>query len=506
LAPNLFKKIPNSFRLNAERFVQFCTNNLSTLSELAILTGVVALACFGHYSFVIGYVTCHFYHFLDRKGLVPYAISAFVEKYLPAITVSYVFYLNPGFFTGLNFCILMSQYLSTIAICKKVGRKILEFPIFGIHYLLKHFYDGLICGYPDSQKLRAHQKNMSFDHMKEVLLETDAEKFILCSEGLAIPSFLESNLENDQDLSKLEALFDSIDWASKQKLIISKFKADDRFADLVLQQGISKERIPSLSDAEWLQVFAKMETTPQDFLKKNFVHFISVCQKKLKFASAGSKSTLNDVIEKMYKINAYVLDIQKKGHFMEVEDLLLKLAVEAGEYCNLGYTRAVNEIIDQITNIAQIDDESPFESKLLVELEKIRKEVIQLSLSSVSGVVQDIHIYNQVEYQFLGFIPLKYKPTLFQFLIAHTFPYYNRALMMEVYRLFIEMQFEERMKSAHIITHLTSLIQESTVLKEDQKEHIMDLLTQGDEIPFDEIQKRANQLLLCMLGILKKKK
>lgn len=114
----------------------------------------------------------------------------------------------------------------------------------------------------------------------------------------------------------------------------------------------------------------------------------------------GNAADLKAGIENMKMINHYILGLDTKTQKIQIMDLLVKLAVDGGQYCARGIRRATEEIITsiQVEKTAELDNNSNknFEIFIWFKLQQMREKAINIIKK---------HLLDQSEKIFSSFLP-----------------------------------------------------------------------------------------------------
>lgn len=465
--------------------IKFSENHLNKIVEVAQLVVVATMGYFGYHTFVAGYALSQAYHFVDRVGLLPYEAGLNLDNVFSLLSSSYFFYNAPGFFNGLNVILITNSLINSIPVCQKVVQIVLNLPLIIFYTSLKWCGVRNICGHLDVMTSMQSQKDMTYAQIMNILNLRNQSDFELCPEALSKLAIDEELLAKDEDLDKMLHLFQSMDWGSKESLVAAKLRQDERFQD------------------------EKPTTSLQDYISENFDHFIKVCQGRPGYEAAGCKSELFLIKKNMIKINAYLGLLSSQNRRMEQEDILLKIAVECGKYCNLGALRATNEIIEEIS-FMQLDSSkhSSFEERIYSVLLATRKGMVLRYIDTFSSymnanhLMQDIHAFSMVESHWYGFLPIRRDMDLEEIYLTNPLTVFTRSMLMEQY--FNNLHTTLKTVGLNkIYSHVITLIGENPNLLDAEKELLFDEFNGCGSISLTHLDQRILNLLLCMLGVIK---
>lgn len=225
----------------------------------------------------------------------------------------------------------------------------------------------------------------------------------------------------------------------------------------------------------------------------------------------------------------YLEQIKKNtGKKIEYEDILLKLALEAGNYCNIGIKRAFDEIYTQIlyehfkqldSDVEQLNpDLEQFELKLLYSLEDCRYKIVAgkyqqaLHVMAKNGQgqgIQDIHLFNLITQCLkLGFYPLtKEERKSFGLTGLVYWTGVMKPMLTVLYTQYEEKLFskiEEVGNESNYI--LYKVIGDNRNLDKSQKEELANWYSNiSGEDNYEDITLKSRILLLLKIGVLKLK-
>src|SRR5262249_47998913 len=133
----------------------------------------------------------------------------------------------------------------------------------------------------------------------------------------------------------------------------------------------------------------------------------------------GWQVDLDDAIANCGKILAYVQKLDPVKDRIEIEDILLKLACEGGEYCARGVKRASSELMSHIVNKSakfNLDPDKVYEMQLHQALLDQRSQLVQQQYNKIAqyalslypdAIKNDVHLFDVYRiYLSLGVIPL----------------------------------------------------------------------------------------------------
>ena len=225
---------------------------------------------------------------------------------------------------------------------------------------------------------------------------------------------------------------------------------------------------------------------------------------------------------------------------IEIEDTILKLAVEGGEYCARGVKRASREIINGILQGSQGQSKDPienYETQLRQSLEMDRMKIMTSLYQHFIGVLakglkygaksgseieevtdqhavaaaQDVHTLDLYRIAFaLGFVPLtEYERNSIGVAELNLWGnpmYMFREFRMQMYHIY-QNHLNDTIKelgTLNFFNYIHSVIKTNPKLNEEQITEIVEKLTERNSETWtvEETESKFHRLALVMLGIL----
>lgn len=324
-----------------------------------------------------------------------------------------------------------------------------------------------------------------------------------CSKRIVYGDGLVSDFEFDHLLEK----FDEILWSKEMRVIKAKLKDDERFFEFLLRK-FSEKKVKEEFD-RCLEVLSEESGMEESafvihWVRDQMVALTDVLKrrKQPKGAQADLENAIHNCALILGRLNQQINETEKK-------DILLKLAVEAGDYCALGVRRAASEIADGIKAdlLVNQDPANVYEVRIRQSLENKRHRIIQRQyhimaeqLGFSKRAAQDVHYYSRSQSILsLGFYPIndldKFKMNVIDYLNWAIFLPRRRKWMMDEYLKEIEetvheegdQKFTEFMRQ-HIGTN-------ENLFEEDRIE-LTELMASGEH------HAGFQRLMLVMLGVL----
>lgn len=347
--------LPDKLEKRTEKAFVYLAENLGPMTQTAMTLGAIALPAVTSPYLAAGLLAPIAYRAADSRGWVPRKVRLFIETYMPVVANVGAMVGGAGIVTQGMLATQVLSYSSTVN--RFLQRKV-----------DKAAQKMLGLSGPTIEEIDAPvltKKNLSFNEINAILEAPD-------SHFTVNPAHCSKPLEETLDLPKSFAflnfldLFKLINWREKGAQLQSSFFDDERFIDYLKNEfPDERDKVPSnLQHYFDLHIQAKKVTKAEFFANRidmqmkalidtlNGVHHVE-----------GSQKDLDEAIGYCAQILAYLQTfdlkgLQKPSNQMSpeerlirvtLEDMLLKLGVEAGEYCALGVKRASKEIVKSIS-------------------------------------------------------------------------------------------------------------------------------------------------------------
>jgi len=513
--------LPLDLREPTKIAASFFAEHVGNVARVAMMVISVALIVFGD-SYRGGAILCAWtYESLNTLGYVPQKLALFVEANKP-ILFSVGLLWDEG---------VLQRTMGIYEFVSNVFPKSNQWLQWKIEKLIHNLlWDNRG---PMLEELEApHQcPQLSFSEMKAILCAED-EAFELNPTHFSYACW--DQLPENRDLGQFLVLCRSVDWSTKYALVLPKLKDDERFCDLLKgkfpeildrtlsleafegylvrlasEGGVSKE----VFAANWIQV--QMTLFVEGLLGKRPVK--------------GSEYQRQEAANMCSKILPYLLSLNRHipSDRVAFEDVLLKLAVEGGDYCGRGLLRAAQELLSTIMAKRDPTLEDPlkdYEKTLLGALQDERSSGLQRIYQTAveaarkgapsvasNSLVYDVHFMDVFrKIQSLGFCPVspleRASIGLWDLASWSTTGAMIRAQLSTKYRNDLD-QIVERMGELRFATYFTGLINSLTTLTKEEKAEIIELYTESHDGAWtpQETNHRAHRLVFVRLGVLRRK-
>lgn len=542
--PAMINFLPDELDKETENWLGSFSEHIGTISKISMLLGTIALSTAGSTYLASGLLVPITYQAVDSRGLVPRKISLFIENYMPVVANSGVF-LGGGLVSqGVGVAQVLSSYSPfTNFLHRKIDKS-----------ASKHFN---MTG-PTIEEIDAPvvvNKQLSFAQIKAILdvdpsmtpgmdLENNLSKFTVnpahCSKRVWILEDLPKNFE----FSKLLELFNLIKWEEKYPLIKNPFFEDDNFLYYIkdcfrdADEEDIKARPEHYLNAHIQELNAhdpEKKITKETFLANRLREQMEILVRILSGEQRvkGSQKDLDESIQCCAQILDYLLKLNAANtqDRVIIEDILLKLGIEGGDYCARGVKRASDEIVTGISQQLASEDDDPinaYEHRLQFALEQDRtnifntiyQKIISAAVLSMKGksitevtdkdaavVTEDVHTYDLYRLPLArGVVPLsKIDLQLFGLSELYNWELF-RGIREDMYINYYK-NIDDVIKEvghAKFGTYINTIINLNGSLSETEKEEVLEIFTErnNDAWSFDSTQKRFTRLVCVMLGIL----
>lgn len=530
----LTSNLPEKLSERSIQVFNFLADNTGNAVRVAMLVGAVALP-FVCSAYLAGAMLVPIaYEAIDSRGFVPRKISLFMEKYMPA---------------GIQMCTLigcgpLSQLLSIASLAS-------YFPCVNqaihkkINQLTSH-YLGLTG--PTLEEIDAPvktYKELSFEEIKKILNGDDLE-YEINSSHCSKKIYEDGELSEERDFNKYLELFQAVAWEQRYGILKQKFRDDDRFIKFL------KKTFPTTSNEDIYGNFEKYleklaleakktkELYLADKLREQMKHLVKILHGQER--AKGSQKDTEDAIYNCSKILHYLLSLDSAS-YIEKEDILLKLAIEGGEYCARGIKRASGEILSSIIRGGLDKNEGfdpikDYEWKIGQQLEQLRLTILETIYQKIIetmvrlaregsevkvfldqettdpeavAIAQDVHTIDLYRlYLTLGFYPLnENERSAFGMNELVLWEIYGpiRQEMYGIYHARLNECFAE-VGEIHFANYLRLAFQSNSSLSEEEREMLLDMYSECNEGKWSiwSTKEKFYRLFFVIQGVLRKQK
>lgn len=513
-----YMKLPERLTIRQTKMMDFCAEHTGDVARVAMISCVVALGILGNRAFAGAFLTAIAYTAIDQMGWVSQKISLFIETYMPTVSIIGLLFSGVRIAQFVSVCLLSTHAFPSINsyLHQKVDAAIRKHvPIDGPS--LKEIEAPLI-----------EKGDMSYEEIEQIL-NSDFQDYEINPSHCSHPLVQLDELPKDTEFSKFLPLFDSITWVNKYPLVFGKLKDDERFLDFLFQKislnsdvAISKEEVITNPEIYFIKLAEINMMTKEEYaaswMRDQMISLVDILSGKRRVT--GLQQDLSEAITDSSIVLPYLIALTNER---ELEDLLLKLAIEGGDYCGRGIRRALNEILRSVleqTMPKEIigDPQKSYEMQILQTLQSYRYNIIQNEYDNLNEkfhvpntLSKDTHAFDLYRLYFsLGFYPLiNYDKRQIDLSIVAVWETYGSTR--ERMYFHYKNQLHEAIRSKgeiHFGVYIANMIQSNSQLSDDQKEAILEGFIAEDNKAGSEIEviEKYHTLFLVKHGILQPKK
>jgi hypothetical protein len=502
------------------RVVHVCTDHIGDVGEVAMIVGTVALMVMGHRLYSSMLLTAFVYQKLASRGYIPRAVHLFGEKYISFfVDLINLIHHKGSWMTRLQSAFSLAGYFGLF---KNITYASMD------HCLRKYggFFKNTASLNDIDTPLRQY-KELSFEQIQGILTAywPPAMDYVHCSKVASSQVALPKSREFD----RLQQLFDTIDWDEKYQLVKMKCQDDYRFVAAVIEamkNEATKETVVASIDHHITLAAKLSHQTEQQFVvgwfKAQMPLLVAILMGRR--ACQGSPIDLDEAIRNCEQILPYLLsrNMANPSERIEVEDILLGLTVEGGDYCARGIKRVSREILARVIQQLHPQEENQdpnkiFEAQVYQILEEKRKEALLVQYALLIATLgipkeggQDVHVFDLWRLQLsLGFLPLSPEERL-QIDWDRMFSYccFQGAFIPDMhreYRATYDASVKIQIGSLHIFNYIRQMIGQNPRLSEEQRSAILEMYTERNDGEWNAAatDERFRRLMFVMLGVLK---
>lgn len=411
---NVCSFLPENLSETTRDIAVFFTEHTGDMIQVAMAVSILVLLILGDFAFGIPALIAALYQLLATSGWIPNTIALYLENYLPLLSLT-------GTLLGGS---IVMRVMALMMLPRYLMPSLHEYLLEKLDHLYRYFFP--VYG-PTLEEINTEcvtHKELTYDQINEIL-DADTNTFELNPAHCSKPAFDLSVLPQDADFDTFMRLFKEVDWTQRYTLIRARLKDDEIFVGDVLAKQFPAVDKAVFKDNYEFDAFLQEIADKQGLSKEQFAaHWVeaqmSILVDVLKGNRVvkGSLSDLAEAVEDNKRLIAYLKT--HTGDRVTVEDILLKVAIEEGDYCALGLKRASKELCLQIvqefcaaTSHGLIAD-FELQLRLFLEAERIRrveicyqKGVTLFSKVDMGNLLADVHNFDLFRKIFsFGYIPM----------------------------------------------------------------------------------------------------
>jgi hypothetical protein len=338
------------------------------------------------------------------------------------------------------------------------------------------------------------------------------------------------DLPEDDNFRDFVTMLNGINWETACEIIYKKVQNEEKFIGFLLKQTpeTSRDDIKKNFEIHFNNYLKNQNKNKNDFLKEWTIEQMSCLVNHLTGTTLikGKQRELNIAISDSKKILAYLKSDLSDLSDVEKSDLLLKLSVEAGDYCARGVSKVTQEIMSEIiipsiegkAGEIQTDRIKEYEIKIKTILENHRKELIEQIYGEMQSmqiipkaISEDVHGFDIYRNMLcLGFYPMT-RTERYEVRLDEIFQWSKiwrpiRKAQGEIpYRNNMYDQIKDN--NLESLQYILLVIGKSENLSDKEKTNLESILSCSSDtikINSDNYYPTINRLMLVMMGVLKK--
>lgn len=537
-SPRYGAKLPKKLSARTLKIVDFITSHQGKGLLVAMVVSSIALIYLGNPVSGGAQLAALSYRAIDGLGFVPFKISLFVEKYLPLISET-AGLIEGNFFTASICAIQLIGRIGSLidspilfnhaqhVVCI-VARKILVYaPKIFLYFIGNNFRHAQIvvssCNFLAKKIISEKEssipvvtnRNMTYLEINTILdgKDSDYEMNVVHSSKLVTTI---AKFGEDRNYKQYNTLFNSISWGDKkyEGLIVNKLRADQQFIDFLGKKfpgaplGEYKDKV---SFDRYLEELARENKQSKDeylstLIKEQMSWVVDVLN------GIKTPSGQRQDVEVAQQLSATILWSLSQGKGigqMELEDILLKIAVEGGHYCARGLRRTFFEINNSLINSS--DPTEAYELKMQQSLLNLRYRIVQKYTQHIlSYMGNDTHGDDLVS----AHIPSSFYPkTVVEKRRLNLTNIFDGIGVRELmFRAGLHSEYETQMYSVfddmdriHFGPYVANIINANTSLSQNEKNVLIEKFTErnGGSWTTEETLHKFQRWVLVALGVLR---
>ncbi|OJU81210.1 MAG: hypothetical protein BGO10_09715 [Chlamydia sp. 32-24] len=377
--PLIAHQIPDKVSNQTVSRCQYFTNNLGKITLGGMYAIGIALPFIGQTALGLSVLAPLLYNEVEERNYIPFKVSAFMEEYMP--NLSHIF----NFFGG------GSKVFSGLSLVSNIN-PIVNQAYYKLDKKFIRLFQAKIPTLEEIDNPLLQMKELSLFDIKGIL-DAPLHSFTINPSHCSKEAFAGFKIDRKHDFDHFSQSFASIDWSILGHTVIAKLKKDSRFKDFLVKKfpgsDIEKNFIHFLSKiAERNRL--SVEEYAVSYFKKEFQDYIEVLK--------GNKKPKGSIIDTLSAIenttlilsHLYHLEEDKEHNLLSIQDLLLGLGIDCGNYCARGLRRTTQEMIENIIfqKLPHLKPEEVYELRTYQGLQNLRMEIMtQMYLKFVEAQV-----------------------------------------------------------------------------------------------------------------------
>lgn len=525
--PKVASYLPRNLDEKRVQLISYLSDNIGDIAQKASYVAMAVLPFLGFGSLALGMAAPLVLEAANSANLIPTKISLFMEKYMPSVANASLL-VGGGVFTQTVAAATLASNVPSVNdfVLKRAEQVFLKcLPVNG------STLDEVEASWEERQDL-------SYEEIKYILQNGASYLYEINPAHCSKEAMMGVEMPVNHDYKQFLFFLEEIDWIHRYPLLKNAFRDDNRFIELLKEKwpGLSNETIRKDFEG-YLETYARERGQSKEAFLASQLHLQMQALVRILSGEVIQPGFLED-IEEAKEACSLILGylFTGKPSLIEKEDLLIKLAIEAGDYCARGIKRAAKEmqlgiLSTQMTNLE--DPRKAYVLQIRHHLQYTRQQILQnayqkmiemmvrgvkeglnmrFSMQSETtdedaiGVAQDVHTLDFYRLQLtLGFYPLTEIERRKFGISELTSWVMNGPLRTMMYEKYQE-RLDESIRAlgdVHFTNYILQAIQGLPSLTEEQKEEFIEELSLCND--GEETLKGFRRLFFVMQGVLKVK-
>jgi len=510
-------RLPEALGRRTVKVANFLTEKGGDMLRVGMIVGSVALIALGNLYFGGSCLLALSYETVDRMGLVPRKISLFMERHMPIVSTIGIVIGGTLVLRIFSFVMLATHVFPSVN--RYIHQKLDLF----IH---KHYNKNS----PTLEEIDAPivvNKSLTFGAINAIL---DASAWSFSGDYKINPAHCSKPITSisefpvSKNFDQFLVFFNQVDWVNKYAILSPRLKDDEIFMEFLQEKfpEVSKELLKNNFNRYVAEVAAQEGKTEAQFAAKWVREQMEILTFVLKgdLRVKGQQTDLDTAIKNFSILLPYLESIQNVDP-IEFENILMKLAVEGGNYCARGLKRVSFELVNHPFQRGlqrqgvELDAEKNYELKIERSLQDMRMALIQKFYQNIvqalqipGAISQDVHGFDTYRINLsLGFSPLtdieRNDLGITQILMWERFAELRDPMFVD-YLDGLDGAIRENGEQ-HFFNYIQRVINTNPNLSVEQREQIIEKYTERNDgnWSYETTIKKFHRLMFVMLGVLK---
>lgn len=374
VAPQWFEKAkmraPIFLSTKVKALSHFLTEHSDNIFRAILAVGIIILTILGYYSWAVLAAVTIIYHMFDSQGLIPRKLSLFMERYLPIMA-------SLGFiFTGA----IIAQVAAVIHIAATIFSRFSHFFQVKADHLVRKY--AKTPGYSIAElEAPLVPRELSYEEIQALLKSTGSDLAVSPAHYTKGLINFKDKLEEDFAFAFLETACASISWETP--LLIKGLLEDERLMAFMAKKlsGISSHELKESFHTHFSTIASlenmSFDQYAREWIKQQMHILVQILEGKvtLKDQQVDVDDALHMCAQTVSLLKAR---IEQKQSLQMLQESLISLAIEGGDYCARGIKRACSELLSIL--IAAQNEPDPlknYENKIYASLIRKRDQMVE---------------------------------------------------------------------------------------------------------------------------------